>query len=131
MPDQLNAVRAFTRLPEAESLAAANKRIGNILKKADGDGGTFDRSLLMEPAERDLAAAVAEVRPRAEAQYAAGDYTGMLQSLAPLKLPVDRFFDDVMVNVEDEKLRANRLALLAELRALMNRVADLSLLAAG
>jgi glycyl-tRNA synthetase beta chain len=131
VPDQLNAVRAFTRLPEAESLAAANKRIGNILKKADGVTAGFDRSLLMEPAEKDLAAAVAKVRPQAEAQYAAGDYTGMLQSLAPLKLPVDRFFDDVMVNVEDERLRANRLALLAELRALMNRVADLSLLAAG
>jgi len=131
VPDQLNAVRAFTRLPEAESLAAANKRIGNILKKADGVTAGFDGSLLMEPAEKDLAAAVAKVRPHAEAQYAAGDYTGMLQSLAPLKLPVDRFFDDVMVNVEDARLRANRLALLAELRALMNRVADLSLLAAG
>jgi glycyl-tRNA synthetase beta chain len=124
-------VRAFTRLPEADSLAAANKRIGNILKKAEGATAAFDRSLLFEPAEQDLAAAVAAVRPQAEAQYAAGDYTGMLQSLAPLKLPVDRFFDDVMVNVEDARLRANRLALLAELRALMNRVADLSLLAAG
>jgi glycyl-tRNA synthetase beta chain len=131
VPDQLSAVRAFTQLPEAESLAAANKRIGNILKKAEAVEWTFDASLLVEPAERELAAAVAQVRPQAERQFAAGDYTGMLQSLAPLRLPVDRFFDDVMVNVEDARLRANRLALLAELRSLMNRVADISLLAAG
>ena len=128
---RLAAVRAFSALPEAESLAAANKRIGNILKKAEGTPGAVDAALLFEPAEKDLAAAFERIRPVADSQFAAGDYTAMLASLAPLKLPVDRFFDDVMVNVEDAKIRANRLALLAALRAQMNRVADLSLLAAG
>jgi glycyl-tRNA synthetase beta chain len=128
---QLAAVRAFMALPEAESLAAANKRIGNILKKADAVPGEFDAALLFEPAEKDLAAGYGRVRPTADRLYAQGDYTGMLKALAPLKLPVDRFFDDVMVNVDDARLRANRLALLGQLRATMNRVADLSLLAAG
>ncbi len=128
---QLAAVRAFMALPEAESLAAANKRIGNILKKADAVPGEFDAALLFEPAEKDLAEGYGRVRPTAETLYAQGDYTGMLKALAPLKLPVDRFFDDVMVNVDDARLRANRLALLGQLRATMNRVADLSLLAAG
>jgi glycyl-tRNA synthetase beta chain len=118
-------------LPEADSLAAANKRIGNILKKAEGTPGTVDPALLFEPAETDLAAAFERVKPVADSHFAAGDYTAMLTSLAPLKVPVDRFFDDVMVNVDDPKIRANRLALLAALRAQMNRVADLSLLAAG
>jgi glycyl-tRNA synthetase beta chain len=131
VPDRLAAVRAFMRLPEAESLTAANKRIGNILKKAGEVSANFDPSLLFEPAEKQLAAAFEQVRPIAERCFAQGDYTGMLKSLAPLKLPVDAFFDDVMVNVEDAGIRANRLALLAELRATMNRVADLALLAAG
>ena len=129
--DRLAAVRAFMQLPEAESLAAANKRIGNILKKSAGAAADVDPALLFEPAERALADAFAQAAPRAQQHFAAGDYTGALQALAPLKLPVDKFFDDVMVNVEDEKLRANRLALLAQLRAQMNRVADLALLAAG
>ncbi|HEU0199663.1 MAG TPA: glycine--tRNA ligase subunit beta [Burkholderiaceae bacterium] len=133
VPAQLAAVRAFMQLPEAESLAAANKRIGNILKKSAGGGGqsAVDDSLLFEPAEKDLAAALRQIEPRADQLFAQGDYTAMLKSLAPLKLPVDKFFDDVMVNVDDAKIRANRLALLAALRALMNRVADLSLLSAG
>lgn len=133
VPAQLAAVRAFMQLSEAESLAAANKRIGNILKKSavGGQQSAVDAALLFEPAEKDLAAALAQIEPGAERLYAQGDYTGMLKSLAPLKLPVDKFFDDVMVNVEDPKIRANRLALLASLRALMNRVADLSLLSAG
>jgi glycyl-tRNA synthetase beta chain len=126
VPQQLAAVRAFMELPEAESLAAANKRIGNILKKADSVPDSYDRELLLEPAERSLAEAFGAVRPAAERLYAGGDYTGMLKSLAPLKLPVDRFFDEVMVNVDDAKLRANRLGLLASLRATMNRVADIS-----
>ena len=126
VPQQLAAVRAFMELPEAESLAAANKRIGNILKKADTVPDSYDGALLLEPAERSLAAAYGAVRPAAERLYAGGDYTGMLKSLAPLKLPVDRFFDEVMVNVDDAKLRANRLGLLASLRATMNRVADIS-----
>jgi len=132
---RLAAVRAFLALPEAESLAAANKRIGNILKKADILGekaaGVIDATALFEPAEKDLAAAFARIKPVTDSQFAQGDYAAMLTSLAPLKLPVDRFFDDVMVNVDDARLRNNRLALLAALRAQMNRVADLSLLAAG
>jgi glycyl-tRNA synthetase beta chain len=130
IPAQLAAVRAFMQLPEAESLVAANKRIGNILKKADGVRADFDPARLFEPAEKDLSTAYARVKPVAEDLFVKGDYTGMLRSLAPLKLPVDRFFDDVMVNVPDEGLRNNRLALLASLRETMNRVADLSRLAA-
>ena len=126
VPQQLAAVRAFMALPEAESLAAANKRIGNILKKADDVPIVYDRALLLEPAERSLGEAFHAVRPWAEQLYASGDYSAMLKSLAPLKLPVDRFFDEVMVNVDDAKLRANRLGLLAALRTTMNRVADIS-----
>ena len=126
VPQQLAAVRAFMALPEAESLAAANKRIGNILKKADDVPIVFDKALLFEPAERSLGEALSAVRPWADQLYAAGDYSAMLKSLAPLKLPVDRFFDEVMVNVDDAKLRANRLGLLSALRTTMNRVADIS-----
>ena len=131
LPLRLAAVREFMTLPESESLAAANKRISNILKKARSVPSAFDDSLLVEPAEKELAAATARIVPQAEKLLAAGDYTGMLRALAPLKAPVDRFFDTVMVNAEDPKLRENRLALLAQLSALMNRVADISLLAAG
>jgi glycyl-tRNA synthetase beta chain len=130
VPSQLAAVRAFMELPEAESLAAANKRIGNILKKADSVPPSFDVALLMEPAERSLGDAYAGLKPSAERLFASGDYTGMLKALAPLKLPVDRFFDEVMVNVDDPALRNNRLGLLAALRATMNRVADISKLTA-
>jgi glycyl-tRNA synthetase beta chain len=130
VPSQLAAVRAFMELPEAESLAAANKRIGNILKKADDVPASFDTALLLEPAEKSLGDAFAGVRPSADVLYASGDYTGMLKALAPLKMPVDRFFDEVMVNVDDAKLRANRLGLLAALRSTMNRVADISKLTA-
>lgn len=126
VPQQLAAVRAFMSLPEAESLAAANKRIANILKKADDVPIVFDGALLLEPAERSLGEAYNAVRPWAEQLYASGDYSAMLKSLAPLKLPVDRFFDEVMVNVDDAKLRANRLGLLAALQTTMNRVADIS-----
>jgi glycyl-tRNA synthetase beta chain len=129
--ERLAAVRAFMLLPEAESLAAANKRIGNILKKSAGAAPEVDAALLFEPAEKSLADAFAEISPRAQRLFDAGDYTASLKALAPLKLPVDKFFDDVMVNVDDATLRANRLALLSRLRAEMNRVADLSLLAAG
>ena len=130
VPRQLAAVRAFMQLPEAESLAAANKRIGNILKKADEIPSTFDAALLTEPAERSLGDAFAGVRPSADRLYASGDYAGMLKALAPLKSPVDRFFDEVMVNVDDTALRSNRLGLLAALRSTMNRVADISKLTA-
>ena len=129
VPKMLEAVRAFSKLPEAQSLATANKRIGNILKKADLQFEQIDPDGLIEPAERGLHAALLAARPVFERFYAAGDYAAALVSLAPLKLPVDAFFEGVMVNVEDERLRRNRLELLNELHALMNKVADLSKLA--
>ena len=131
IPRRLAAVRAFAALPEAPALAAANKRVGNILKKAEGRPEVaVNAALLKEPAEQALAAAIAAVQPQAQAAFAKGDYTGSLQALAALKAPVDTFFDAVMVNAEDAALRNNRLALLAQLHAAMNRVADLSRLAA-
>ena len=129
LPMRLAAVRAFQRLPEAESLAAANKRIGNILKKADAATGAIDPERFVEPVERALFDALNATRPQFEQFFSAGDYTGALKTLAPLRLPVDAFFDGVMVNVDDVALRKNRLALLADLHALMNKIADLSKLA--
>jgi glycyl-tRNA synthetase beta chain len=129
IPQRLAAVRAFAALPEAPALAAANKRVGNILKKAEGSHGAVNPALLNEAAEQALAQALQAVAPRAEAAFAAGDYTASLQALAALKSPVDAFFDAVMVNAEDPALRNNRLALLAQLHGAMNRVADLSRLA--
>ena len=128
-PLRLGAVRAFAILPEAASLAAANKRIGNILKKSDKPFANANRGKLVEPAEHALFDAVHAARPVFEKYLAAGDYTNALKSLAPLKLPVDAFFDGVMVNVDDVGLRENRLALLGDLHALMNKIADLSKLA--
>ena len=130
IPKRLAAVRAFAALPEAASLAAANKRVGNILKKSDAvTQPSINATLLREPAEAALAEALAAVKPRADAAFESGDYSGSLQALAALKSPVDTFFDDVMVNVDDPALRANRLGLLATLHAAMNRIADLSRLA--
>lgn len=129
IPKQLAAVRAFAALPEAKPLAAANKRIGNILRKTEGDWTGADAAVLVEPAEKELLAAYEAARPRFAALFDAQDYAGALQSLAPLKTPVDAFFDGVMVMADDAKLRENRLALLSDLRRLMNRVADLSRLA--
>ena len=133
MPKALQAVRAFAELPEAPALSAANKRIGNILKKAEPDGAlqaAVNATLLQEPAEQALYAALQQTVPQADAQFAAGDYTGSLKTLAALRAPVDAFFDGVMVNAEDPALKANRLALLQQLHQAMNRVADLSRLAA-
>jgi glycyl-tRNA synthetase beta chain len=132
IPRRLAAVRAFAALPEAASLAAANKRVGNILKKSDEAPGTgaVDTGLLQEPAEAALYEALQALAPKADTAFEAGDYTGSLQALAALKGPVDQFFDHVMVNADDPALRANRLALLGELHRAMNRVADLSKLAA-
>lgn len=128
---RLRAVREFASLPESPSLAAANKRVGNILKKADGEvGGTADPARFVEAAEKALFAALDEIAPRADAAFAAGDYTTSLQTLAALRMPVDAFFDNVMVNADDPALRANRLALLNQLHQTMNRVADISRLAA-
>jgi glycyl-tRNA synthetase beta chain len=129
---RLAAVRQFVALPEAASLAAANKRVGNILNKS-GDrsaSGGVDAQRLVEPAERALHVALLDVAPRSSAAFDAGDYTASLQALAALKAPVDAFFDSVMVNADDPILRTNRLALLAQLHQAMNRVADLSRLAA-
>ncbi|MGZ5847395.1 MAG: glycine--tRNA ligase subunit beta [Ramlibacter sp.] len=123
---RLAAVRAFAALPEAPALAAANKRIGNILKKAERADAHVSEPLLREQAEKALYEATRTVAPRAGAQFDAGDYTGSLQTLAALRGPVDAFFDDVMVNAEEADLRLNRLGLLATLHGAMNRVADLS-----
>ncbi|MEZ5640682.1 MAG: glycine--tRNA ligase subunit beta [Burkholderiaceae bacterium] len=132
VPKRLEAVRAFARLPEAPALAAANKRIGNILKKAEADEAVqaqVDGALLQEPAEQSLYAAMQQTVPQADAQFDAGDYTASLQTLARLREPVDAFFDGVMVNAEDAALRRNRQGLLKTLHLAMNRVADLSRLA--
>ena len=129
VPRRLEAVRAFAALPQASALAAANKRISNILKKAEQVEGAVVTSLLQEPAEQALHQAMASLSPRARTQWEQGDYTASLQTLAALREPVDVFFDDVMVNAEQPELRRNRLLLLQHLHQAMNRVADLSRLA--
>lgn len=136
VPTQLNevgavlaAVAQFKALPEAATLAAANKRVKNILKKAEGDIGTVNPALFAEDAERALFDAIQALAPAVEAQFAAHDFAGALTQLASLRAPVDAFFDGVMVMADDLAVRANRIALLASLAALFNRVADISLLA--
>ena len=122
-------MHSFTQLPEAASLAAANKRVSNILSKsADGKAvcGAIDAVLLQEPAEKTLAQALKDKAATVAPLFAARDYTATLASLADLREPVDAFFDQVMVMAEDEKLRNNRLALLAQLQALFLQVADIS-----
>ena len=127
VPRRLEAVRAFGALPEAEALAAANKRIANILKKStEAVEPKADPALFSEAAEGALWTDVGTVRQSADVLFEAGDYTSSLKALAALRTPVDRFFDDVMVNADDPKVRANRLGLLATLHRVMNRVADLS-----
>ncbi len=133
VPKRLAAVRAFAALPEAPALAAANKRISNILKKADGAAiadAHVSELLLQEDAEIALYAAMKNITPRARAQFEAGDYAASLQTLAALRSPVDAFFEGVMVNADAMDLRLNRLGLLKTLFDAMNRVADLSRLAA-
>jgi glycyl-tRNA synthetase beta chain len=133
VPRQLEAVRAFRSLPEAESLAAANKRVANILKQAQARGEAFSEARadrLRESAERELFLALEATTAKAMRLYEQGDFTGYLRSFAALKKPVDAFFESVLVMAEDPELRRNRLALLAALRHEMNRVADLSKLAA-
>jgi len=128
---RLAAVRAFAALPEAAALAAANKRVGNILKKIEGEvPSVVSESLLAEEAERALFSSLNALAPKADAAFTAGDFAGSLQVLAGLRVPVDAFFDSVMVNAEDAALRANRQALLNRLYGLMNRVADLAKLSA-
>lgn len=131
IPKRLAAVRAFAALPEAVSLAAANKRVGNILKKTESAiANIVNPDWLPEADEQALYQALQAIQPQTEKAFATGDYTASLQLLATLKTPVDTFFDHVMVNVDDEKLRNNRLALLKQLHQTMNQIADLSKLAA-
>ena len=133
IPRQLAAVRTFAALPEAASLAAANKRVANILKQAGAKGESFNKAQareLKEPAERNLFDALKQASEKATPLFQAGDYTGYLKAFAVLKSPVDAFFESVMVMVDDQELRKNRLALLQDLRDEMNRVADISKLAA-
>jgi glycyl-tRNA synthetase beta chain len=130
VPKRLEAVRAFAALPESVSLAAANKRISNILKKSDAAQTTaVNESLLIESAEKALASALHSAGPLADKLFDNGEYAASLRELAVLKAPVDAFFESVMVNADDPALRANRLALLQSLHTAMNRVADLSKLA--
>ena len=127
---RLDAVRVFSGLPEAESLASANKRISNILKKTDTGANVVDRAQLKEPAEQALATVMDRIRPEVEIQIGRKSYTEALKLLAQVKVPVDNFFNHVMVMVNDLPLRENRIALLRDLHGLMNRVADISKLAA-
>lgn len=132
VPARLAAVREFAGLPEAQALAAANKRIGNILRKAGaGVGAIVDHSLLAEAAERELAGAVVALAPDIDAAMAAQDFTRAMTRMAGTRAAVDRYFDEVMVMTEDVRVRNNRLALLASLHQLMNRVADISKLASA
>ncbi len=128
--ERLDAVKAFAALPQAESLAAANKRITNILKKNEGTHGEVKAELLKEAAEQRLYGAMTDMRGEVDKAFAAGDFSGTLKALAALRDDVDAFFNDVMVMAEDATLRTNRLALLNALHGMMNRVADISKLAA-
>ena len=130
VPRQLEAVRAFAQLPEAPSLAAANKRIANILRQAGEVPADFDPGLFSQSEEQQLAGAFAAIQPEFERAYKAGEYTEALKSLAALKSPVDAFFDKVLVMDKDERVKQNRIGLLGRLHATMNRIADLSKLAA-
>lgn len=127
--DKLEAVRTFAALPEAATLAAANKRITNILKKSDVNAGEIHPDILVEVSEKKLFTDMTAIKPEADRKFAAGDYTGTLQTLARLHDDVDAFFTDVMVMAEDPRLRNNRIALLKQLHAMMNQVADISKLA--
>jgi glycyl-tRNA synthetase beta chain len=130
---RLEAVQSFAALPESASLAAANKRISNILKKNEealAQAGSVNPALLQDEAEKKLYASVQRVQPEVDAAFARGDFSGTLRTLAQLRDDVDAFFNDVMVMAEDVQLRNNRLALLSILHGMMNRVADISKLAA-
>jgi glycyl-tRNA synthetase beta chain len=126
---RIQACASFAQRPEAESLAAANKRITNLLKKADTEHGAVDPGKLQEPAEQALAQAINTLKPQAQAQLAQGDFTGNLPTMAQSKDAVEAFFNDIMVMADDPAIRANRLALLADLHQVMNQVADISRLA--
>lgn len=125
---RVRAVSHFRTLDSAEALAAANKRVANILAKAEGDIGAIDVTLCVEPAEQVLAQSVLSLAKEVQPLIAQGEYTAVLDKLAGLRQPVDNFFDNVMVNAEDAKLRQNRLAILNTLQGLFLQVADISLL---
>jgi glycyl-tRNA synthetase beta chain len=127
---RLEAVKGFRRLPESESLAVANKRIRNILRKTDAPRGRADVALLAEPAEKTLFEALTTLEPKVASLIANEDYDDALKLLATAREPVDRFFDEVLVMCDEPLLRENRLALLKQLGNLMNQVADISKLAA-
>ena len=130
LPARLAAVQAFSALPEAAALAAANKRIVNILRKSGDEAAVaVDRARLADGAEHDLYMAFQKLSPQVESGYGRGDFAGALRALATAKPAVDRYFDDVMVMADDPAIRANRLALLRGVAATMNRVADISKLA--
>jgi len=129
VPRQLQAVRAFSAMPEAESLAAANKRIGNILKQAETVPPGFDIALMVLPEEKALASTFKLLQPAVDGALRSLDYTAALKQLASLKAPVDAFFDKVMVMDKDPRVRANRIGFLGTLHGTMNRIADLSKLA--
>lgn len=129
LPQRLAAVRCFSQLPEATALAAANKRISNILKKSEGTNQAFSENLLTIEAEKALAAQVKAIEPQSTKAFEQGNFQEALALLAPLKASVDAFFDNVMVNDENADLRNNRIALLRWMHSLMNRVADISQLA--
>ena len=126
--NRLEAVRAFAKLPEATQLAAANKRISNILRKSEHDTVALDETLLNEDAEKALAAALQTTAKEAEALFDKSDYEGGLSKLASLRPVIDTFFDQVMVNADDEATKNNRLSLLASIQALFLRTADISVL---
>ena len=129
---RLEGVSAFVELPRAESLAAANKRIANILRQSGEDGfGAVDAARFEDGAERALHAALGAAKADVEPVMRQRDYAAALRRLAELRDPVDRFFDDVMVMTDDTAVRRNRLALLAELRELFLAIADISRLSIG
>ena len=125
---RVTAVNHFRDLPEAAALAAANKRVANILAKEAEPTGAVVEANLMEDAEKALFAELAKITPVVEPLFAAKDYTAALSALAALRVPVDAFFDVVMVMADDADLKANRLRMLAQLRDLFTKVADISVL---
>jgi glycyl-tRNA synthetase beta chain len=127
---RVQAAATFAQGPGAASLAAANKRIGNLLKKSEAGLQPLNPALLTEPAEQALAKTIAQLQPIAQQHLDAGDYQGAMATLAQARAPVDAFFNDIMVMADDLAVRNNRLALLAQLHGLMNQVADISRLAA-
>ncbi len=129
VPARVQAIEAFSQSPQALSLAAANKRIGNLLKKAEGELGGIDSALLSEPAEQALAQMIERLAPVAASQLEQGEFGAVLATLAQARDAVDTFFNDIMVMADDPAIRNNRLALLSQLHGLMNQVADLSRLA--